>query len=59
MSVSLGTNKTKFSAAVDRTGRIYVEGAVRQEVAYLTKIGSYEVDLVMLGAVLLCRCVHG
>ena len=28
MSVSLGTNTSKFSAAIDRASRIYVEGAV-------------------------------
>ena len=28
MSVSLGTNVSKFSAAIDRANRIYVEGQV-------------------------------
>ena len=28
MSVSLGTNTSKFSAAIDRASRIYVEGQV-------------------------------
>jgi hypothetical protein len=40
MSVSLGASKSRFSAAVDKTGRIYVEGTVRAGRPYLTKIGG-------------------
>ena len=40
MSVSLGAGKSRFSAAVDKTGRIYVEGTVRGGRPYLTKIGA-------------------
>ena len=32
MSVSLGTNTSKFSAAIDRASRIYVEGQVGEAV---------------------------
>jgi D-3-phosphoglycerate dehydrogenase / 2-oxoglutarate reductase len=45
MSVSIGTNKTTFSAAVDKTGRIYVEGCVRGGTAYISKIGAFDVEL--------------
>ena len=45
MSVSIGTSKTKFSASVDKTGRIYVEGCVRGGVAYISKIGAFDVEL--------------
>jgi hypothetical protein len=53
--VALGTGKSTFSAAVDKTGRIYVEGTVRQNTPYLTKIGGFDVDLSVQGSVLLCR----
>lgn len=55
LSVALGTGKSTFSAAVDKTGRIYVEGTVRQNTPYLTKIGGFDVDLSVQGSVLLCR----
>jgi len=47
MSVSIGTNASKFSAAVDRTGRIYIEGGVRAGLPFLTKIGGFDVDLAI------------
>jgi len=53
--VALGTGKSTFSAAVDKTGRIYVEGTVRNNTPYLTKIGGFDVDLSVQGSVLLCR----
>lgn len=55
MSVAIGTSDTKFSAAVDKTGRIYVEGAVRSGTPFLTKIGGYDVELSVTGSVILCR----
>lgn len=55
LSVALGTNKSVFSAAVDKTGRIYVEGSVKNGTPYLEKIGGFDVDLAMQGSVLLCR----
>jgi hypothetical protein len=55
MSVAIGTSATKFSAAVDKTGRIYVEGAVRSDTPYLTKIGAFDVELSVTGSVILCR----
>jgi len=55
LSVALGTGKSTFSAAVDKTGRIYVEGTVRNNTPYLTKIGGFDVDLSVQGSVLLCR----
>lgn len=63
LAVSLGTGKSTFSAAVDATGRICVEGAVRKNsgasaqtsTPHLTKIGGFDVELAMQGSVLLCR----
>ncbi len=53
--MAIGTSDTKFSAAVDKTGRIYVEGAVRSGTPFLTKIGGYDVELSVTGSVILCR----
>jgi D-3-phosphoglycerate dehydrogenase len=53
--VALGTGKSTFSAAVDKTGRIYVEGTVRNNTPFVTKIGGFDVDLSVQGSVLLCR----
>jgi len=55
MSIALGTSASKFSAVVDKTGRIYVEGCVRSGTPLLTKIGAFDVELSVRGAVLLCR----
>eukprot|EP00879_Flechtneria_rotunda_P028530 GHRR01030662.1.p1 GENE.GHRR01030662.1~~GHRR01030662.1.p1 ORF type:complete len:236 (-),score=51.29 GHRR01030662.1:555-1226(-) len=55
LSVALGTSKATFSAAVDKTGRIYVEGAVKNNAPYLTKIGGFDVELSVQGSVLLIR----
>lgn len=55
MSVALGTSKSKFSAAVDKTGRVYVEGQVRSGEPFVTKIGSFDVELAVLGSVILVR----
>eukprot|EP01023_Acetabularia_acetabulum_P044097 TRINITY_DN4420_c0_g1_i1.p1 TRINITY_DN4420_c0_g1~~TRINITY_DN4420_c0_g1_i1.p1 ORF type:complete len:619 (+),score=148.23 TRINITY_DN4420_c0_g1_i1:67-1923(+) len=56
MSVSIGTSESKFSAAVDRTGRIYVQGGVRAGLPFLTKIGGFDVDLAIeRGDVILVR----
>lgn len=45
MSVALSTARSKFSAAVDKTGRIYVEGKVQSNMPLLTKIGNFDVEL--------------
>jgi len=55
LSVALGTSSARFSAAVDKTGRIYVEGTVKSNTPYLTKIGGFDVELSVRGSVLLCR----
>lgn len=57
MSVAIGTSGSKFTGAVDKTGRIYMEGTVRSGQAYLTKIGGFDVELAVTGSVLLTRQV--
>ncbi|KAG2434634.1 hypothetical protein HXX76_007528 [Chlamydomonas incerta] len=55
MSVALGTADSKFSGAVDRTNRIYVEGRVVGGTPFLTKIGNFDVELAVQGSVMLTR----
>nr|QKY14865.1 d-3-phosphoglycerate dehydrogenase family (SERA) [Polytomella parva] len=55
MSVALGTSNSKFSGAVDKTQRIYVEGQVMNGTPFITKIGNFLVELSVQGSVLLTR----
>lgn len=41
-----------------RSGRIYVEGQVRNASPFITKIGNFDVELSVLGSVLLTRQVR-
>jgi D-3-phosphoglycerate dehydrogenase len=45
MSVALASKQSKFSGAVDKTGRIYIEGQVRNGTPFITKIGGFDVEL--------------
>ena len=59
LRVALGTQNTRFSAAVSRgTGQISVTGTVKGSSPYLVRIGSSDVDLLMEGIVMLVRQVH-
>lgn len=49
LSVSLGTSASKFSGAVDKTGRIYIEGQVRGLALRLGWDGAGGVDLGACG----------
>jgi hypothetical protein len=49
MSVALSAPKARFSGAIDKTGRIYIEGTVRSGRPYLTKIGGRRVGDVVGG----------
>lgn len=55
MSVALGTGKSKFTGAVDKTNRIYVEGKVFNGQPFLTKIGNFDVELSVQGSIMLTR----
>lgn len=53
MSVSLKTKWTKFTGATNANGEIYIEGSVRKGQPAITKIGNYDVDVLMEGRLLL------
>ena len=57
LRVALGSSDTKFSAALGSDKRIAVTGAVKGAQPYLTRIGTFDVDLALRGNILLVRGV--
>lgn len=64
MTVTLATSSTRFSAALNSSGKISVTGAVRAAGGggddsgpspFLTRVGNFDVDLALEGIVLLTR----
>ncbi len=53
--MALGSSDTKFSAALGSDKRIAVTGAVKGAQPYLTRIGTFDVDLALRGNILLVR----
>ena len=53
LKVSLGTSDTKFSAALGTDKRISVAGTVKGSQSYLTRVGTFDVDLSLQGIILL------
>ena len=58
LRVALGSSDTRFSAALGSDKRIAVTGAVKGAQPYLTRIGTFDVDLALRGNILLVRGVH-
>ena len=57
LSVSLGSGDTKFSAALGTDKRISVTGTVKSGAPYLTRIGTFDMDLSLAGIILLVSAV--
>ena len=57
LRVSLGTQNAVFKAAVGTRNEISVTGTVKGGAPCLTRIGTFDVDLLMEGIVLLVRQV--
>ena len=55
LRVALGSSDTRFSAALGSDRRIAVTGAVKGAQPYLTRIGTFDVDLALRGNILLVR----
>lgn len=53
LSVSLGSSDTRFSAALGADKRISVTGTVKSGAPYLTRIGTFDMDLSLAGIILL------
>ena len=58
LKVSLGTSDTKFSAALGADKRISVAGTVKGSQSYLTRVGTFDVDLSLQGIILLVSAHH-
>lgn len=57
MSISIKSSDTRFSGALDKYNRLYLEGCVKYGSPHLTKIGAFDVDLSLGGSILLLRQV--
>lgn len=55
IELAVGAGKSKFTSALDLSGRISVAGEVKNGVPFLTRIGSTDVDLAIEGEVVLVR----
>jgi len=58
ISVTIADVESKFASAIaDHTGDITLEGKVKDGVPYLSKVGSFSVDVSLEGSIILCRQV--
>ena len=48
---------SNFTSALSETGDIALEGKVKEGIPYLSKVGSFDVDVSLEGNVILCRQV--
>ena len=55
IDVVVGSSASKFSSAKDESGRIAVGGTVKGALPFLTRIGTFDVDLAIEGEVVLVR----
>ncbi|CAL8467506.1 g7044 [Coccomyxa elongata] len=55
LRIALGSSDTRFSAAIGKDKRISVMGTVKGSAPYLTRIGTFDVDLSLDGIILLTR----
>ncbi|KAK9690933.1 hypothetical protein RND81_09G164300 [Saponaria officinalis] len=55
--VQIANVESKFASAISETGEIRLEGRVKDGIPYLTKVGSFEVDVSLEGSIILCRQV--
>ncbi|KAF5842120.1 D-isomer specific 2-hydroxyacid dehydrogenase [Dunaliella salina] len=54
MGIKIQTTNTKFSGALDK-GAISLQGSVRNGIPFLTRIGSFDVEVALEGSLLLIR----
>lgn len=58
LQVTIADVESKFASAIaDHTGDITLEGKVKDGVPYLSKVGSFSVDVSLEGSIILCRQV--
>lgn len=47
--------ESKFSSPISENGYIKVEGKVKDGISHLSKVGAFNVDVILEGSVILCR----
>ncbi|GKV26385.1 hypothetical protein SLEP1_g35703 [Rubroshorea leprosula] len=57
IQVQIANVESKFASAMSETGEIRVEGQVKDGIPYLSKVGSFDVDVSLEGSIILCRQV--
>ncbi|XP_030544032.1 D-3-phosphoglycerate dehydrogenase 3, chloroplastic-like [Rhodamnia argentea] len=57
IQVQIANVDSRFDGAVSTSGEIEVEGQVKDGLPFLTKIGNFEVDVLLEGCILLCRAI--
>ncbi|MCO5577681.1 hypothetical protein L7F22_031513 [Adiantum nelumboides] len=57
IEVKIAHVESKFASAISDSGEIAVEGKVKDGIPYLSKVGSFDVDISLEGSVILCRQV--
>ncbi|CAO2814879.1 unnamed protein product [Amaranthus hypochondriacus] len=55
--IQIANVESKFASAISETGEIRLQGKVKDGVPYLTKVGSFEVDVSLEGSIIFCRQV--
>ncbi|CAL0320760.1 unnamed protein product [Lupinus luteus] len=57
IQVQIANVESRLASAISDSGEIKVEGRVKDGIAHLTKVGSFEVDVSLEGSIILCRQV--
>ncbi|MCO5605784.1 hypothetical protein L7F22_059968 [Adiantum nelumboides] len=57
IEIKIAHVESKFASAISDSGEIALEGKVKDGIPYLSKVGSFDVDVSLEGSVILCRQV--
>lgn len=57
IEVKIAHVESRFASALSDSGEIALEGKVKDGIPYLSKVGSFDVDISLEGSVILCRQV--
>ncbi|KAK9061355.1 hypothetical protein SSX86_018536 [Deinandra increscens subsp. villosa] len=57
IQVQIANVESRFASAISESGKVSVEGKVKDGLPHLTKVGAFEVDVSLEGNIILCRQV--
>ncbi|GJZ34923.1 D-3-phosphoglycerate dehydrogenase 1, chloroplastic-like protein [Tanacetum coccineum] len=57
IQVKIADVESRFAGAISESKDLKVEGTLKYGVPYLTKVGAFEVDVSLVGNIILCRQV--